>query len=60
MNNVRILKIMNLNLPFSYDFGIGDWRRAHKLWDKVAENSDENHDHGERNQHPISDGSVEN
>lgn len=60
MKGVRMLNIRNRNLPFSYNFGIGDWRRAHKLRDEVAENSDEDHDHGERNQHPISDGRVQN
>lgn len=59
MKGSRMMKISNQNIPFSYDFGIGDWRRAHELRDEVAENSDEDHDNGERNQHPISDGRVE-
>ncbi|KAM1234500.1 hypothetical protein ACFX2J_004069 [Malus domestica] len=36
--------------------GIGDLDEAHELGDKVSEDADENHDHRERDEDPVTDG----
>lgn len=44
--------------PFFDDFGIGDLVGSHELGDEVSEDSNEDHDHRERDQNPISDRCV--
>lgn len=65
-NNIRIIhetiyvcRGQGLQRPFFDDFGIGDLEGAHELGDEISQDSDENHDHGERDQYPISDGRVQ-
>jgi hypothetical protein len=50
-------------LPFLNELGVGrrrGRRGAHELGDKVAEHADEDHNHGERDQDPVSDRRVQN
>lgn len=46
-------------LPFSDHLLVRRLIRSHELWHEVSENANENHDDGQRDQHPISDWRVQ-
>lgn len=48
-----------VEIPFFNNFGIKSLGRAHKLRDKIAKHANENHNHRERDQHPISNCSIQ-
>ena len=47
------------SLPFFERLEIGRGRGAHELGHEVAEDADQYHDDGERNQHPVTDRGVQ-